>query len=187
MHRETPWTTLRIVRVWTLPSPGAWLTPLIVVYTLILMERPELSIAPHCIAARLRLLNRAVTAVYDDALRPYDLKTSQMNVLVAVAMFGRPEPSEVARLLHIAPSTLSRNVERMRAAGWLEVTSGKDGRSQTLALTSQGSELLSAVRSAWERAQEAAEALLGTDATRAVLTAGDRLLAEGLTTTKVAL
>src|SRR5665811_1742954 len=98
-----------------------------------------------------------------------------------------PEPSEVARLLHIAPSTLSRNVERMRAAGWLEVTSGKDGRSQTLALTSQGSELLSAVRSAWDRAQEAAEALLGTDATRAVLTAGDRLLAEGLTTRKVAL
>jgi DNA-binding MarR family transcriptional regulator len=147
------------------------------------MGRPELIIAPSCIAARLRLLNRAVTAIYDRALRTHGLKTSQMNVLVAVAALGRPEPGDVARLLHIAPSTLSRNVDRMRAIGWLEITQGKDGRSQTLALTPRGTDLLQAVQPAWERAQGEAEALLGEETTRAVLAAGDRLLAAGLAST----
>ncbi|MHB8869650.1 MAG: MarR family winged helix-turn-helix transcriptional regulator [Thermoleophilia bacterium] len=141
------------------------------------MDRPELTIAPHCIAARVRLLNRAVTTIYDTALRPHGLKTSQMNVLVAVGVMDRPEPGEVARLLHIAPSTLSRNAERMRTAGWLEIEAGKDGRSQTLALTPCGTDLLRTASPAWERAQREAEALLGEDATRAVLTAGNRLLA----------
>lgn len=143
------------------------------------MDRPELTIAPHCIAARVRLLNRAVTTIYDQALRPHGLKTSQMNVLVAVGVMGRPEPGEVARLLHIAPSTLSRNTERMRTAGWLEIEAGKDGRSHALALTQRGADLLRAARPAWERAQGEAEALLGEDVTRAVLAAGNRLLAAG--------
>lgn len=143
------------------------------------MSRPELTIAPRCIAARLRLLNRAVTAIYDRALRPHGLKTSQMNVLVAVAALGRPEPGEVARMLHIAPSTFSRNAERMRTAGWLEMTAGKDGRSQTLTLTTRGADLLHAAQPAWERAQGEAEELLGGDVTRAVVAAGDRLLAAG--------
>ncbi len=147
------------------------------------MGRPELIIAPRCIAARLRLLNRAVTAIYDQALRPHGLKTSQMNVLVAVAALGRPEPSNVARLLHIAPSTLSRNADRMRATGWLEITQGKDGRSQTLSLTPRGTDILHAVQPAWERAQGEAEALLGSETTRAMVAAGDRLLAAGLTST----
>jgi DNA-binding MarR family transcriptional regulator len=141
------------------------------------MERPELTIAPRCIAARLRLLNRAVTSVYDRALRFHGLKTSQMNVLVAVAALGRPEPGDVARLLHIAPSTFSRNAERMRVNGWLEISQGKDGRSQTLSLTPLGVDLLHAVRPAWERAQGEATALLGEETTRAMVAAGDRLLA----------
>ncbi|MBU2602896.1 MAG: MarR family winged helix-turn-helix transcriptional regulator [Actinobacteria bacterium] len=143
------------------------------------MERPELAIAPHCVAARLRLLNRAVTGIYDRALRAHGLKTSQLNVLVAVATLGRPEPGDIARLLHIAPSTLSRNAERMRAAGWLDIAAGKDGRSQTLSLTAGGAELLNAALPAWEQAQEEAEALLGEATTYAVLQAGDRLLAAG--------
>src|SRR4051812_22520018 len=45
-------------------------------------------IATSCIAGRLRLLNRVVTNIYDDALRPLDLKVSQMNILVAAAKLG---------------------------------------------------------------------------------------------------
>jgi hypothetical protein len=39
-------------------------------------------IAESCIAVRLRLLNRVVTNLYDEALRPLKLKTAQMNILV---------------------------------------------------------------------------------------------------------
>ena len=46
------------------------------------------TIAGACIAVRLRLLNRVVTNLYDDALRPLGLKMSQLNILVATARIG---------------------------------------------------------------------------------------------------
>ncbi len=42
-------------------------------------------VASECVAVRLRMLNRVITNIYDDALRPLDLKVSQMNILVAAA------------------------------------------------------------------------------------------------------
>src|SRR5437868_4877337 len=77
-------------------------------------------IAASCIAVRLRLLNRVVTNLYDEALRPLGLKVSQMNVLVVAARLGVARPVQVSELLHLDLSTLSRNVDRMMARGWLE-------------------------------------------------------------------
>ena len=77
-------------------------------------------VARDCIATKVRLLNRAVTAIYDEALRPYGLKVTQMTVLVTVAKIGQASPGAVGRMLHMEKSTLSRNVDRMRARGWLD-------------------------------------------------------------------
>src|SRR4051794_18141174 len=99
-------------------------------------------IAEECVAVRLRMLNRVITNIYDDALRPLELKVSQMNLLVAAAKMGTARPSEVCDYLHLDVSTLSRNVERMKSRGWLEVVPEKDGRSQPFRLTSQGRKLL---------------------------------------------
>ena len=75
--------------------------------------------AGECVAVRLRMLNRVVTNIYDDALRSLDLKVSQMNILVAAAKMGVARPVDVCEHLQLDVSTLSRNVERMKARGWL--------------------------------------------------------------------
>jgi hypothetical protein len=80
--------------------------------------------ARSCIAARVRRLNRVVTNVYDDALRPHKLKVSQLNILVVTASLGIAEPARICEALQLDISTFSRNVERMRASGWLEVVPG---------------------------------------------------------------
>src|SRR5947209_17185641 len=77
-------------------------------------------IARNCIAVRLRLLNRVVTNLYDDALRPLGLKVSQLNILVVTAKLGLAQPPTVCDILHLDTSTLRRNVERIRAKGWME-------------------------------------------------------------------
>src|SRR5919108_4565375 len=100
------------------------------------------TIAGECIAVQMRMLNRVVTNIYDDALRSLDLKVSQMNILVAAAKMGTARPIEVCAHLHLDVSTLSRNVERMKARGWLEVVPDEDGRSQPFRLTPQGRKLL---------------------------------------------
>lgn len=120
-------------------------------------------IAGKCIAVRLRMLNRVVTNIYDDALRPLGLKVSQMNILVAAAKMGTARPAEVCEQLHLDVSTLSRNVDRMKARGWLEVVPDEDGRSQPFRLTSQGRRLLEKAVPSWEEAQERVKQLLGSD------------------------
>ena len=120
-------------------------------------------IADACVAVRLRMLNRVITNIYDDALRPLDLKVSQMNILVAAAKMGTARPIEVCEHLHLDVSTISRNVERMMARGWLEVVPDEDGRSQPFRLTSQGRKLLEKAIPAWSKAQRQASELLGDE------------------------
>lgn len=119
------------------------------------------TIAKTCIAVRLRLLNRVITNLYDESLRCLGLKVSQLNILVVTAKLGLARPAKVCDLLQLDSSTLSRNVERMRAQGWLEVVPGDDARMQPFRLTSQGKRLIEKAIPAWEDAQRQATKLLG--------------------------
>src|SRR5262245_45138931 len=130
------------------------------------MDRPASStdtIAQTCIAVRLRLLNRVVTNLYDDALRPLGLRVSQLNILVVTARLGLARPAQVCEALQLDPSTLSRNVERMRAHGWLETVPDEDERAQPFRLTAQGRRLIEKAVPAWEEAQRQANELLGEE------------------------
>jgi DNA-binding MarR family transcriptional regulator len=118
-------------------------------------------VASECVAVRLRMLNRVITNIYDDALRSLDLKVSQMNILVAVAKMGTARPTDVCEHLHLDVSTLSRNVERMKARGWLDVVPDDDGRSQPFRLTPQGRRLLEKAVPAWNEAQQQVKKVLG--------------------------
>jgi len=133
------------------------------------------TIARSCIAVRLRLLNRVITNLYDNALRPLGLKVSQLNILVVAAKLGLARPADVCRLLQLDTSTLSRNVERMRAKGWLEVVPGEDARTQPFRLTAQGKRLLDRAVPAWEEGQRQATEVLGDDGTALLDRVGRRL------------
>ena len=121
------------------------------------------AIARTCIALRLRLLNRGVTNLYDDALRPLRLKVSQLNLLVVTAKLGLVQPAKVCDLLQLDASTLSRNVKPLQAHGWLEVVPEEDARAQPFRLTLQGKRLIEKAVPAWEEAQRRATELLGEE------------------------
>ena len=121
-----------------------------------------------CVATRLRMANRVITRVYDSALRPCGLKVSQMAMLVVAAERGVIRQSEVGAELQLDDSTLSRNLERMRANGWLEEVPGEDSRVHSYRLTAAGRALLERVIPAWRAAQERAKGLLGDAGVRAL-------------------
>ena len=112
---------------------------------------------------RLRLLNRVVTNLYDDALRPLGLKISQLNILVVTAKLGLARPAQVCEILHLDVSTLSRNVKPLQKHGWLEVVPEEDARAQPFRLTPQGWRLIKKAVPAWEKAQRQAADLLGDE------------------------
>jgi DNA-binding MarR family transcriptional regulator len=126
------------------------------------------TVARECIAMRVRLLNRVVTKIYDDCLRPHGLRTAQMNILVAVSLMKSASPSEIERRLCLDKSTVSRNVDRMRRRGWLAFVPGKDGRSHQLQVTAQGAKLLRKATVVWQQAQKKAVSIFGKDGVRAL-------------------
>ncbi len=113
---------------------------------------------------QLRRLNRVITNVYDDALRSLGVKASQVNILVAAWKLGIANPLKVCDILDLDPSTLSRNVQRMRAKGWLEVMPSDDARQQPFRLTSAGRKLVEKAVPRWQVAQQQAKRLLGDGA-----------------------
>lgn len=126
-------------------------------------KRDSRTIAQSCIAVRIRLLNRMVTKIYDDALRDLNVRVAQLNLLVAVAEAGPIRPTELGRILQLEKSTLSRDVTRLLAAGWLRESPHQDARSHMLEITTKGLELIELARPAWARAQAQARRLLGAE------------------------
>ena len=136
--------------------------------------------ANECLAMRIRVLNRAITGLYDEALRHLGVKVSQMNILVVTAKLGVAHPGRICDILHMDASTLSRNAERMVGQGWLEVVPGDDARMQPLRVTGAGMKLLKSATPGWEKAQAQARALLG-DSGSALLIATASKLSESST------
>src|SRR5271156_1840132 len=84
------------------------------------------SIEGVCLGGCVRKLNRMVTSIYDGALADAGLKTSQFSVLVSVANRKQARPAELTKHLELDESTVSRNVERMCARGWLRLRPGEN-------------------------------------------------------------
>jgi DNA-binding MarR family transcriptional regulator len=133
------------------------------------------TIARNCFAVRLRSLNRVVTKIYDGALRPMGLKASQLNILIVTAKLGLARSAQVCEILQLDTSTLSRNVDRMRARGWLEVVPEQDARAQPFRLTPQGRGLIEKAVPAWEEAQREAKELLAEEGIALLERAAKRL------------
>ena len=131
-------------------------------------------IASDCIGARVRILNRAVSRIYDDMIRPHGIKFSQLNILTVVTLHGPIQQIEVGHILSLEKSTLSRNVTLMEAKGWLQCQSG-EGRNRFLVVTPKGRELLVNAAPDWATAQDRVAAMLGEQTAVELRQAADQL------------
>ena len=141
---------------------------------------PAEEIARDCLAARVRLLNRAISRVYDRALRPYDVTVAQLNLLSAVAEFEPIPAHKLADLLSLQISTLSRNMHLMEELGLIDIAQAERGNGRVISLTTAGARKLEELLPVWRVAQGEAAELMGPDARRALKRLADGLLAEQL-------
>ncbi|MGA8060479.1 MAG: MarR family winged helix-turn-helix transcriptional regulator [Candidatus Binataceae bacterium] len=127
------------------------------------MTEETKQVGRECIAFRVRMLNRMITAIYDEALASVGLKASQFNLLVATVNREETRPAELAKYLEMDESTLSRNVERMCAKGWLRLEPEEDRRSHLIKVTEKGLGLIRKGYPAWQKAQEEVHRRLGSE------------------------
>ncbi len=133
-------------------------------------------IGRQCLAGRARLLSSVISRIYDEALRPVDLKASQLSILAAVSTVKRAQPANLCRRLELEQSTFSRNVALMKRRGWVAARPGEDERSQELRLTKKGEALLAAALPRWREAQRKATRILGAKRAGALLDLVDESL-----------
>ena len=113
--------------------------------------------AEGCFANRLRTASRAISRRYDAALKPLDLKISQLSVLTAVKIgAGTLTIVEMAERLGMDRSTLSRNLDPLERRGLLVLGPEERHRARRVTLTPEGNALIAAAYPLWKRAQAAA-------------------------------
>jgi DNA-binding MarR family transcriptional regulator len=139
------------------------------------------SIAITCLSVRLRLMNRMVGAIYDEALRPHRIRASQLNILVAVSAFGRVTSQQLCQMLHMDPSTFSRAVTRLKKNRWLEVNPSGEGKILKIEVTQKGFKKIEQVYPDWQRAQARAEKALGESTSEMLIAFGNKHLLGGMT------
>lgn len=118
------------------------------------------SISQRCVAFQTRKAARVVTRFYDEALRPVDLKITQFTLLVAIKV-TRPESiTELADILGLERTTLTRNLAVLERSGLVDISEEDNSRSRTMAVTVKGLERLIKAYPLWEEAQKKVEASL---------------------------
>ncbi len=139
-----------------------------------------------CMCASFRRTSRALTQLYEQALRPHGLRASQFTILQALALAGDVTQGQLGEMLAMDSTSLTRTLAIMGRRGWITVRPGKDRRERRLQLASSGQTKLRHAQPQWEKAQSGLRRQLGAQAwknllqltqhvTRVVKTQGDSL------------
>ena len=117
-----------------------------------------------CLAGKIARSERIVSQIYRKHLSGFGITQSQLSILsVAAKKKGPVNQRLISDLLYLEKSTVSRNLKRLFANGYL-----KRGNKNVLLVTSEGRKLLEEVIPVWETALEETRAVLGKDGEEAV-------------------
>jgi len=106
-----------------------------------------------CMCASLRRTARAVSQLYEVALRPVGLRGSQFTILQFLSQAGEVTQGTLGEMLAMDSTTLTRTLAIMLREGWLEERRGSDRRERLLSLSAAGEKQLKRAKPAWEKVQ----------------------------------
>ena len=116
-----------------------------------------------CTNFKTRQLSRLLSRHYDAELAPMGLKTTQYSLLSHVLRLGPIAPGELARSMGLDASTLTRNLQPLLAAGWLQQDAGPDARTRSVTITATGRAKHTEAHRCWKAAQLKINGLLGAE------------------------
>jgi DNA-binding MarR family transcriptional regulator len=129
-----------------------------------------------CTNLKLRQLTRRVTQHYDAEMGAIGLKTTQYSLLSHVDKLGPLRPGELAAHMKMDPSTLTRNLKPLVAAGWVVLGQGTDARSRMVSITDEGRAMRASAQRHWRLAQTRLNEKLGSDRVAALHAMVDELM-----------
>lgn len=108
-----------------------------------------------CVAYNLRKVSRKVTNFYQEKINVSGLQGTQFPLLLAIKLNQPISITELAGILNIDRTTLSRNLKLLEKKGHIFMgAQEQDNRQRTVALTAQGLELFDTALPLWQEAQD---------------------------------
>ena len=104
--------------------------------------------------ATFRRTARALSQLYDEALRPLGLKTTQFTILQALSLTGEVLQGRLGEILALDSTTLTRTLAIMKRRKWVATRQGRDGRERLISLSKAGREQLDLASLAWQGVQD---------------------------------
>ena len=126
-------------------------------------SKPTVRISP-CNATALRKASRRLTQLYDAALEPTGLRSTQFAILVELANWSTDPPTlaELADALATDRSSLGHNLRPLERDGFIALREGaSDRRRRHIALTSKGKKKWQEGMRLWKVAQNRFEHVFG--------------------------
>ena len=115
-----------------------------------------------CNCTALRKATRRVSQLYDFALEPCGLRTTQRAILNHIARCGTPPIGELADALVMDRGALTHNLKPLERDGLVKISVDPDDRrNRLIALTASGRAKLAELEALWVRAQQGFEAAFG--------------------------
>lgn len=102
-----------------------------------------------------------VTQLYEQALRPAGLTAPQFTLLQTLKLAPGILQKQMAELLGIDSTTLTRTLALLRRRGWVKVQPGNDRRTLRLGLTRAGEKEYEGALPYWQLAQKRLQQGLG--------------------------
>jgi DNA-binding MarR family transcriptional regulator len=116
-----------------------------------------------CACTVIRRAARQVTHIYDEALAPTGLRITQYSLLANLDRHGAIAMTELADVLGMDRTTLTRNLGPLEREGLLSLRSSGHGRTKLVTLTERGRRRLREAYPFWQQAQQRFSELEGAD------------------------
>lgn len=127
-------------------------------------QNQAIEVGNECLCFNLRRASRLVSQVFDQALKPTGLKVTQFSVLMGVKAMPKARLGQLARVLGLERTSLTRNLDLLSSRGLVAMQSGKDKREQLASLTPKGVAALETALPHWRKVQDKMIDLLGSEA-----------------------
>jgi DNA-binding MarR family transcriptional regulator len=122
-----------------------------------------------CMCANFRRTSRALTQLYEHALRPLGLRATQFTIMQALSLAGEVTQSQLGGILAMDSTTLTRTLRIMVREGWIAERRGQDQRERRLRLSKAGETQFKRTLPAWEKVQSQLRHQLGEQSWKSLL------------------
>lgn len=115
----------------------------------------------YCACNMYRQSSRLITQAFEEAFREEGVKPSQFNVMSVLANTGPIPLTQLAQVLLLDRTGLTRNLKVMERNGWIQYEPCIDQRIKKVALSKKGFKKLDSTIPLWQQAQERVSKALG--------------------------